>query len=180
MEDLERVIAGAKARGIRVMLDMVANHTSDQHPWFLESRKSRENPYRDYYIWRDGKGDGPPTNWGSIFSGPAWTLDPLTGQYYMHSFLPEQPDLNWENPAVREAIYAIMLFWQEKGVDGFRLDGINMISKDQRFLDGEPGLLYGNGFPYMYNGPRIHEFLQEMSAGCFSPMTCSAWGRPAM
>ena len=169
MEDLERVIAGAKARGIRVMLDMVANHTSDQHPWFLESRKSRENPYRDYYIWRDGKGDGPPTNWGSIFSGPAWTRDPLTGQYYMHSFLPEQPDLNWENPAVREAIYAIMLFWQEKGVDGFRLDGINMISKDQRFLDGEPGLLYGNGFPYMYNGPRIHEFLQEMSARVFQP-----------
>lgn len=169
MADLDKLIAAARGRGLRMMLDVVANHTSIEHPWFQESRKSRDNPYRDYYIWRDGKDGGPPTNWGSVFSGPAWTRDEATGQYYMHSFLPEQPDLNWENPAVREEIYGIMLWWQGKGIDGFRLDGINMISKDQRFPDGEMGALYGNGFPYMYNGPRIHEFLREMSARVLRP-----------
>ena len=169
MEDMEKLIAAAHAKGLRMMIDVVANHTSSEHPWFIQSRASRDNPYRDFYIWRDGKNGGPPTNWGSIFSGPAWTLDETTGQYYMHSFLPEQPDLNWENPAVREAIFETMLWWQRKGVDGFRLDGINMISKDQRFLDGEPATLYGNGFPYMYNGPRIHEFLREMNSRVFQP-----------
>ncbi|NCB31032.1 MAG: alpha-glucosidase, partial [Clostridia bacterium] len=169
MEDLERLIAAAHGANMRMMMDIVANHTSSEHPWFLQSRASRDNPYRDFYIWRDGKNGGPPTNWGSIFSGPAWTPDAATGQYYMHSFLPEQPDLNWENPAVREAVFDIMLWWREKGIDGFRLDGINMISKDQRFLDGEMGALYGNGFPYMYNGPRIHAYMRELNSRVFRP-----------
>lgn len=169
MADMEALIAAAHGAGMGMMMDMVANHTSNQHPWFLQSRSSRHNPYRDFYIWRDGKNGGPPTNWGSVFSGPAWTLDEDSGQYYMHSFLPEQPDLNWENPAVRQALFDIMRWWQKKGIDGFRLDGINMISKDQRFVDGEPGALYGNGFPYMYNGPRIHEFLREMHEAVLGP-----------
>ena len=166
MEDMERLIRETHRRGMRLVMDLVVNHTSNQHPWFVESRKSKDNPYRDFYIWRKGKADGqPPTNWGSIFGGPAWEYDDTTGEYYLHLFAVEQPDLNWENDQVRKEVYQMMKFWLDKGIDGFRMDVINMLSKDQAYPDGKmgPGQLYGDGSPFYINGPRIHEFLREMN-----------------
>ncbi|MCL2035416.1 MAG: alpha-glucosidase [Oscillospiraceae bacterium] len=165
MEDFGRLLSEAHARGIKIMLDLVANHTSDEHPWFIESRKSRDNAYRDYYIWHDGKNGGPPNNWESFFGGPTWEYDDKTGQYYMHLFVKQQPDLNWENPDVRHEIYDMMKWWFDKGVDGFRMDTVNMYSKAPGFPDGEPipGTPYGDKSPHMHNGPRIHEFLKEMN-----------------
>ncbi len=177
LEQLDDLVAQAHRRGIRIVMDLVVNHTSDQHPWFVESRSSTENPRRDWYWWRDR-----PTNWGSAFSGRAWTLDETTGQHYLHLFAPEQPDLNWENPEVRQAVYAMMRWWLDRGVDGFRMDVINMISK--RLVDGEledsplgeehPGTpggvdvsVHGDPAPHVMNGPRIHEFLAEMRREVF-------------
>lgn len=164
MEDFDHMLAEAHARGIRVVVDLVVNHTSEMHPWFIESRSSRDNPKRDFYIWRDGKNGGPPNNWGSKFSGSAWTLDETTGQYYLHTFGTFQPDLNWDNPAVREEVFKMMRWWCDKGVDGFRMDTISMISKTPEMPDGElrPGSDFGDFGPYVYNGPNVHKYLREM------------------
>ena len=169
MADFDRMLARAHELGIKIVMDLVANHTSDEHAWFIESRSSKESPKRDYYVWRDGKrqADGtelPPNNWESVFSGPAWQYDETTGQWYLHMFSVKQVDLNWENDHVRSDIYDMMRWWCDKGIDGWRMDVISMISKDQSFPDGEVGPDgYGNGFPYIVNGPRVHEFLQEMN-----------------
>ncbi|KUP26377.1 alpha-glucosidase [Paenibacillus sp. DMB5] len=168
LQDWEELLAGLHERGIKLMMDLVINHSSDEHAWFVESRSSKDNPYRDYYIWRPGGPDGElPNNWSSIFSGPAWELDETTGEYYLHLFSRKQPDLNWENPKLREALYKMMTFWLDKGVDGLRMDVINMISKVEGLPsvkrdDLEPGRLAGGGEYYM-NGPRVHEYLQEMN-----------------
>ncbi len=177
LADLDELVAELHARGMRLVMDLVVNHTSDEHPWFIESRSSRDNPKRDWYWWRDarpgatpGTPGAEPTNWESHFSGPAWTWDEATGQYYLHIFSPKQPDLNWENPEVRQAVFAMMRWWLDRGVDGFRMDVINMISKDTSLPDTEPrpGSLYGPGEPYFICGPRNHEFLQEMYREVFA------------
>ncbi|TAE22696.1 MAG: alpha-glucosidase [Cytophagales bacterium] len=159
MTDFDELLAQAHQRGLRLILDLVVNHSSDEHRWFQESRKSKDNPYRDYYIWQP-PGGGLPTNWQSFFSGPAWDLDETTGEYYLHLFAKKQPDLNWENPALRQEIYRMMRFWLDKGVDGFRMDVIPFLSKDQDFPDYPEGR-FGD-LTIHANGPRIHEFLHEM------------------
>ena len=165
LAQLDGLLADIHARGMKLVLDLVVNHTSDEHPWFAESRASRGSPKRDWYWWRER-----PNNWGSFFSGPAWELDPATGEHYLHLFTRKQPDLNWENPDVRHAVYSMMRWWLDRGVDGFRMDVINMISKDPALPDGEvpPGALYGNGMPHFIDGPRVHEFLQEMHREVFA------------
>ena len=163
MADFDEMLAKAHSLGIKIVMDLVVNHTSDEHKWFIESRSSKDNPKRDYYIWKDGKDGKEPNNWGSCFSGSAWQLDETTGQYYLHLFSKKQPDLNWENDEVREEVYSMMNRWCEKGIDGFRMDVISLISKDQSFPDGPTyGGLYGS-FESCSNGPRVHEFLQEMN-----------------
>ncbi len=164
-EDFEKLLKEMHTRGIKLIMDLVVNHTSDDHEWFVESKKSKDNPYRDYYIWRDGKGENTPNNWGSFFSGSAWEYDETTEQYYLHLFSKKQPDLNWENDKVRNEVYDMMKFWLDKGIDGYRMDVINLISKVPSLPNGEKGEkdLYGNGFPFIANGPRVHEFLQEMN-----------------
>ena len=163
MEDFDEMLAKAHSLGIKIVMDLVVNHTSDEHKWFIESRSSKDNPKRDYYIWKDGKDGKEPNNWGSCFSGSAWQFDEATGQYYLHLFSKKQPDLNWENEKVRDEVYAMMNRWCEKGIDGFRMDVISLISKDQTFPDGPTyGGLYGS-FESSANGPRVHEFLQEMN-----------------
>jgi oligo-1,6-glucosidase len=166
MADLEELMELLHERDIKLIMDLVINHSSDEHQWFQESRKSKDNPYRDYYIWKDGKNGGPPNNWKSFFGGSAWKYDELTDQYYLHLFSPKQPDLNWENPKLRDELYSIINWWLEKGIDGFRLDVINLISKDQRFADGEEDGLTGH--EYFANGPRVHEFIQEMAAESYN------------
>lgn len=169
MEDFERLLAEAHRRGIKVIMDMVVNHTSTDHEWFQQARSSKENRYRHFYIWKDPKPDGsPPTNWTSKFGGSAWEYDEQTGQYYLHLFDVTQADLNWENEELRKTIYEMMHFWFQKGIDGFRLDVINLISKDQRFLDDDKSLPLGDGRRFYTDGPRIHEFLQEMNREVFS------------
>ena len=164
MEDYEELLSEAHKRDIRILMDLVVNHTSDEHNWFVESRKSKDNPYRDYYIWKDPVNGKEPNNWGGAFGGSAWEYDPQTQMYYLHLFSKKQPDLNWENEKVRQEVYDMMTFWCEKGIDGFRMDVISMISKDQSFPDGEMNnSLYGDFGPYCVHGPRIHEFLQEMN-----------------
>lgn len=172
MQDFEEMLLEAHRRGIRIVMDLVVNHTSDEHAWFVESRKSKDNPYRDYYIWREGKKDKDgkpnalaPNNWGSCFSGSAWQYDEATEMYYLHLFSKKQPDLNWENEKVRQEVYDMMKWWCEKGVDGFRMDVISMISKTKEMPDGEvaPNGMYGNFAPYSIHGPRVHEFLKEMN-----------------
>ena len=140
LEDFDRLVAEAHRRGIRVILDLVVNHTSHEHPWFKESRSSRDNPKRDWYIWRDGVGPRrrPPNNWRNNFFGPAWTWDETTGQYYLHSFLPQQPDLNWFNPEVRRAIDQVIRFWLDRGADGFRLDVAHLYCKDEQLRSNPP------------------------------------------
>ncbi|MCS6907327.1 MAG: alpha-glucosidase [Anaerolineales bacterium] len=141
LADFDQLLQAAHQRGIRVLMDLVFNHTSDQHPWFRESRSSRNNPKRDWYLWRDpSPRGGPPNNWQSVFGGRAWEWDEHTQQYYYHMFLPQQPDLNWRNPAVREALYEVMHFWLQRGVDGFRLDVANAYFKDALFRDNPPRL----------------------------------------
>lgn len=164
MEDWELLLKEMHGRGLKLIMDLVVNHSSDEHKWFLESKKSKDNPYRDYYIWRPGKEGKEPNNWKSTFSGSAWQYDENTEEYYLHIFSKKQPDLNWENPKLRREVYDMMKFWLEKGIDGFRMDVINFISK----VDGLPdapnpdGKKYVSGSRFFMNGPRIHDYLQEM------------------
>ena len=164
MEDFDCMLAAAHERGIKIVMDLVVNHTSDEHAWFMESRKSRDNPYRDYYIWREGKDGKEPNNWGSCFSGSAWVYDEATDMYYLHLFSKKQPDLNWENPKVRDEVFSMMDWWCQKGIDGFRMDVISMISKVEGLPDGKVSDgLHGDPSPFVQNGPRVHEYLQEMN-----------------
>ena len=161
MADFDRMLAEMKKRDLKLLMDLVANHTSDEHPWFVESRSSKDNPKRDYYIWRQGKNGGPPNNWQSYFSGNAWTHDPTTDEYYLHLFTKKQPDLNWDNKKVRQEIYDIMRFWLDKGINGFRMDVISVISK--RNYNDTPYKDFWETVNKVYaNGPRVHEFLKEM------------------
>lgn len=163
MADWEELRDGLHARGMKLMMDLVVNHSSDEHAWFVASRSSKDNPYRDYYFWRPGKEDGrEPNNWVSFFSGSAWQYDELTGEYYLHLFSRKQPDLNWENPKVRQEVYDMMRWWLERGVDGFRMDVINCISKAEGLPDAG-NERYAWGGEYFMDGPRVHEFLQEMN-----------------
>jgi len=164
LADWEELLEGMHRRGIKMVMDLVVNHTSDEHPWFVESRKSKDNPYRDFYIWRPGKEGREPNNWSSHFGGSAWQFDPATGEYYLHLFSKKQPDLNWENPAVRAEVFRMMRWWLDKGVNGFRMDVINMISKAPGLPDA-PVVTEGRYQPggmYYLNGPRLFEFLGEM------------------
>ena len=164
MEDYEELLCEAHKRSIRILMDLVVNHTSDEHNWFIESRKSKDNPYRDYYIWKDPVNGKEPNNWGGVFGGSAWEYDPQTQMYYLHLFSKKQPDLNWENEKVRQEVYDMMKFWCEKGIDGFRMDVISMISKDPAYPDGEiRDGLHGEMSPYVCNGPHVHEYLQVMN-----------------
>ena len=176
-EQYEELLAGLHRRGIKLIMDLVVNHTSSEYPGFVESRSSRDSPRRDSYWWRDarpgftpGEPGAEPNNWRSLFGGSAWTYDQHTRQYYLHLFTPQQPDLNWETARVRERVYAMMNWWLDKGVDGFRMDVINFISKDPALPDGvaDSSGVWGDGSPYYINGPRIHEFLQEMHRKVFS------------
>ncbi|MGY1778361.1 alpha-glucosidase [Geodermatophilus sp. SYSU D00804] len=181
LEQLDELVAELHARGVKLVMDLVVNHTSDEHPWFVESRSSPDSPKRDWYWWRPpraglapGDPGAEPTNWHGFFSGSTWELDEASGEYYLHLFDRRQPDLNWENPEVRQAVYAMMRWWLDRGVDGFRMDVINLISKDVG-PDGElhdgpplPGLPYGDATASVVCGPRIHEFLQEMHREVFT------------
>jgi oligo-1,6-glucosidase len=171
LEIFDELLAGVHERGMKLVMDLVVNHSSDEHPWFVESRSAPDSPKRDWYWWRparDGMAPGTPgaepTNWGSVFGGPVWEYDEPTGEYYLHLFSRKQPDLNWENPEVRDAVYAMMRWWLDRGVDGFRMDVINMISKDPALPDGvlPVGQAYANGAASFIDGPRVHEFLHEM------------------
>ncbi|MFM5318036.1 alpha,alpha-phosphotrehalase [Aeromonas veronii] len=166
MADFEALLAAAHARDIRIVMDIVVNHTSTEHAWFKSALGDKNSPYRDYYIWRDPVDGRVPNNWQSKFGGSAWELDEITGQYYLHLFAREQADLNWENPAVRAEVKNIIHFWAKKGVDGFRLDVINLISKDQAFPNDE----IGDGRRFYTDGPRIHEYLQDVSRDVFAPV----------
>ena len=161
MKDFDALLAEAHAMGLKIILDLVVNHTSDQHKWFLEAKKSKDNPYHDYYIWKDEV----PNNWGSSFGGSTWEYVPEVGQYYLHLFAKEQPDLNWENPKVREEVYDILRFWLDKGIDGFRMDVITLISKDPAYPDGPviQNKAYGSYYAGCATGPHVHEYLQEMN-----------------
>ncbi len=165
MEDFEQLLTQMHSRGLKLVMDLVVNHTSDEHPWFVQSRSSQDNPYRNYYFWRAGKNGHEPNNWLSYFSGSAWEYDSTTGEYYLHLFSRKQPDLNWDNPSVRQDVYDLMRFWLDKGIDGFRMDVINHISKVPGLPDGshpnERGYAWGGDF--FVNGPRVHEYLQEMN-----------------
>ncbi|MEH7375564.1 alpha,alpha-phosphotrehalase [Neobacillus drentensis] len=163
MEDFDQLLAEAHKRGLKIIMDIVINHTSTEHEWFKQARSSRDNPYRDFYIWKDGKDGETPTNWESKFGGSAWEYDEATEQYYLHLFDVTQADLNWENEKVRAALYEMMHFWLKKGVDGFRLDVINLISKDQSFPQDD-----SDGRKFYTDGPRIHEFLHEVNEQVFS------------
>ncbi len=174
LETFDRLVAEAHKRGMKVIIDWVPNHTSDQHPWFLESRSSRDNPKRDWYIWRDARPDGSlPNNWGSFFGGPAWEWDEQTGQYYLHQFVKEQPDLNWRNPAVKAAMHDVLRFWMERGVDGFRMDVIGLIIKDEQLRDNpvnphaDPNLPENDLFSrlimiYNWDQDEVHDYLREI------------------
>lgn len=162
MEDFDRLLEGLHSRGMKLLMDLVVNHTSDQHEWFQQALQSRDNPYHDYYIWQDGTPDKLPNNWQSHFSGSAWEYVPHLGQYYLHIFAKQQPDLNWKNPKVREGVKDIMRFWLDKGVDGFRMDTLNFYSKVDGFpsVEGVEGL--ARAHRYYQNGPHIHEYLREL------------------
>ncbi|WP_407167510.1 alpha-amylase family glycosyl hydrolase [Bradyrhizobium sp. ORS 111] len=171
MEDFDELVAAAHGAGLKLILDLVPNHTSEQHPWFIEAKSSRENPKRDWYIWRDPAPDGgPPNNWLSEFGGSAWAYDEASGQYYYHAFLAQQPDLNWRNPEVRAAVYEVMRFWLRRGVDGFRVDVIWHLIKDAEFRDNPPNPHYIEGRPphetlltqYSTDQPEVHEVITEM------------------
>ncbi|MBJ8008950.1 MULTISPECIES: glycoside hydrolase family 13 protein [Bacillus cereus group] len=169
MEDWDELLHEMHKRNMRLMMDLVVNHTSDEHNWFIESRKSKENKYRDYYIWRPGNEGKEPNNWGAAFSGSAWQYDEMTDEYYLHLFSKKQPDLNWDNEKVRQDVYDMMKFWLEKGIDGFRMDVINFISKE----DGLPAVEtdeegYVSGHKHFMNGPNIHKYLHEMNEDVLS------------
>jgi oligo-1,6-glucosidase len=177
LADLDALTDGLHRRGMKLVMDLVVNHTSDEHPWFLESRKGPESPRRDWYWWRParegtvpGEPGAEPTNWGSFFSGPAWEYDADSGEYYLHLFSRKQPDLNWENPEVRQAVYDLMRWWVDRGVDGFRMDVVNLISKETSLPDGpvRPGEVYGDLEDAVVDGPRVHEYLAEMHREVFA------------
>ncbi|HRW05126.1 MAG TPA: alpha-glucosidase [Caldilineaceae bacterium] len=171
LADWEALLAGLHARDMKLIMDLVVNHTSDEHAWFAESRKSKENRYRDYYIWRPGHAGKEPNNWLAFFGGSAWTYDETTGEYYLHLFSTKQPDLNWENPKVRNEVFSMMRWWLDKGVDGFRMDVINLISKVPGLPDA-PEVLPGRyqwGSQYFVHGPRLLEFLDEMKEQALAP-----------
>ncbi|BCL68757.1 alpha,alpha-phosphotrehalase [Vibrio nigripulchritudo] len=163
MTDFDQLLEEAHDKGIRIIMDIVVNHTSTEHHWFQSALGDKNSPYRDYYIWRDPVNESVPNNWQSKFGGSAWEMDEATGQYYLHLFAKEQADLNWENPKVREEVKSVISFWAEKGVDGFRLDVINLISKQQDFPSDEEG----DGRRFYTDGPRVHEYLQEISESVF-------------
>ena len=168
MTDFDQLLEGIHQRGMRLLMDLVANHSSDEHEWFKEARKSKDNPYRDYYFWRKSPNGEPPTNWPAFFGGSTWEYNEATQDYYLHLFTKKQPDLNWENPKVREEIYDIVRSWFEKGVDGFRMDVISLISKRLGFNDvdtSDYGAIIENQYA---NGPRIHEYLREMNTEVLS------------
>ncbi|RRO13866.1 glycoside hydrolase family 13 protein [Flavobacteriaceae bacterium 14752] len=164
MSDFDELLSEAHQRDLKIVLDLVPNHTSDEHKWFKQAKQSKNNPYRDFYIWKKPKPDGsPPNNWPSFFGGPAWTLHENTGEYYLHLFTKNQPDLNWENPKVRESIYEAMRFWLDKGVDGFRMDVVSLLSKDLNFKGVDPKIGFRKIIEKHYaNGPKIHHYLHEM------------------
>lgn len=176
MKDFDELLAAAHAHGIKIVMDLVVNHTSDEHKWFMESRKSKENAYRDYYIWREGKdAQTPPNNWGSCFGGSAWQYDEVTGMYYLHLFSKKQPDLNWDNPNVRKEVFDMMTWWCDKGIDGFRMDVISMISKTKEMPDGKNG----DFGPYCIHGPNVHQYLQEMNEKVLSKYDIMTVGETA-
>ncbi|KAI8674669.1 Glycoside hydrolase family 13 [Fusarium keratoplasticum] len=184
VEDVEALIRGCHDRGIKVLLDLVVNHTSHEHEWFRESRSSRTSPKRDWYFWRDPKFDSdgtrqPPNNWASIFGGSAWTWDEQTGQYYLSLFLPEQPDLNWANEEMRRATYADMQFWLDKGADGFRIDSMNLMSKHPDLPDApitRPDSEFQPGNKYFASGPRMHDYIREMREEVLDKYACMTVG----
>ena len=170
MQDYEELLFQAHERGIKVLMDLVVNHTSDEHQWFLESKKSKDNPYRDYYIWKNPVNGKEPNNWGGAFGGSAWEYDNETQMYYLHLFSKKQPDLNWENEKVRQEVYDMMKFWCDKGIDGFRMDVINFISKWPSLPDGDPVVGKTLGFcgaEFYFYGPCLHAYLHEMNRNCF-------------
>ncbi len=168
-QDFEELLIELHRRDIRLILDMVVNHTSDEHEWFQKSRKDPAGPYGDFYHWQPGNNGELPSNWGSFFGGPAWTWDEIRQEYYLHLFHKKQPDLNWENPEVRQEIYKMMRHWLDRGVDGFRLDVINLLDKADGYPDGQikDGQKYGNGVPYFSNGDRLDDYLAEMNNEVF-------------
>ena len=178
MNDFDKMLAAAHERGIKIVMDLVVNHTSDEHPWFVESRSSKDNPKRDYYIWKEGKDGKEPTNWGSAFSGPAWKYDEKTDMYYLHLFSVKQPDLNWENPKVRKEVFDMMTRWCEKGIDGFRMDVISLISKPEGFPDAKVVGLYGD-MNICANGPKVHDYLKEMNEKVLSKFDIMTVGETA-
>ena len=178
MEDFDKMLSAAHERGIKIVMDLVVNHTSDEHPWFVESRSSKDNEKRDYYIWKYGKDGKEPTNWGSAFSGPAWKYDEKTDMYYLHLFSVKQPDLNWENPKVRKEVFDMMTRWCEKGIDGFRMDVISLISKPEGYPDAKVVGLYGD-MGICANGPKVHDYLKEMNEKVLSKFDIMTVGETA-
>jgi len=179
MADFDALLEGLHARGLRLIMDLVVNHSSDEHAWFVESRKNRENPYRDYYIWRDGKNGKEPNNWASFFTPSAWKYDEQTDQWYLHLFSEKQPDLNWQNPAVRAEVYAMMNRWFDRGVDGFRMDVINLIAKAEGLPDGA-GTPSPEGYVFapehFADQPAAHNYIREMRERCFAGRDCMCVG----
>ena len=178
MDDFDKMLTAAHERGIKIVMDLVVNHTSDEHPWFVESRSSKDNEKRDYYIWKEGKDGKEPTNWGSAFSGPAWKYDEKTDMYYLHLFSVKQPDLNWENPKVRKEVFDMMTRWCEKGIDGFRMDVISLISKPEGYPDAKVVGLYGD-MGICANGPKVHDYLKEMNEKVLSKFDIMTVGETA-
>ena len=175
MEDFDELVSQLHRRDIKLVMDLVVNHTSDEHPWFLEARTAKDSPYRDYYIWRDGKDGWEPNNWASFFTSSAWTYDETTAQWYLHLFSGKQPDLNWENPELRQEIYGMMNRWLDRGVDGFRMDVISLLAKHPQLPDGK-----GSGYvfspEYFAFQPRLHDYLREMRRACFDGRDCMCVG----
>ncbi len=178
MDDFDKMLSEAHKRGIKIVMDLVVNHTSDEHPWFVESRSSKDNPKRDYYIWKEGKNGKEPNNWGSAFSGPAWKYDEKTDMYYLHLFSVKQPDLNWENQKVRKEVFDMMTRWCKKGIDGFRMDVISLISKPEGFPDAKVVGLYGD-MNICANGPKVHDYLKEMNQKVLSKFDIMTVGETA-
>lgn len=178
MDDFDKMLSEAHKRGIKIVMDLVVNHTSDEHPWFVESRSSKDNPKRDYYIWKEGKNGKEPNNWGSAFSGPAWKYDEKTDMYYLHLFSVKQPDLNWENQKVRKEVFDMMTRWCKKGIDGFRMDVISLISKPEGFPDAKVVGLYGD-MNICANGPKVHNYLKEMNQKVLSKFDIMTVGETA-
>ena len=175
MADFDALLSGLHARDIKLVMDLVVNHSSDEHAWFTESRKAKDNPYRDYYIWRDGKNGNTPNNWASFFAPSAWKRDEETGQYYLHLFSEKQPDLNWENPTLRQEIYAMVNRWFDRGVDGFRMDVINCIAKDEGLPDGT-GAPNASGYTLAVerfaNRPKFYDYIRELRQNCYTGRDC--------